>query len=288
VSATPPGAAPAPVPALVPALYDCVITHTRTTPLRNRFRYRSYLWLVDVDALPRPRRPFGSLASFRTRDHLAGGPKSIRQNLDAVLAGHGVDPPGGRVLMLTAARVLGHVFNPVTVYWCHAADGRLTTVVAEVHNTYGGRHCYLVRTGERGRARTEKDFYVSPFEPATGGSYTLSLPEPADRLDLTITLHRPGAAPFVAGVRGDRRPAGTAGLLRMFLRHPVAPLMVAVRIRRQGIGLWLRGLPVVPRPGRDSRPAKPPKPAKPVEPWETPEPTGTEPERVHGQEEVPR
>ena len=65
--------------------------------------------------------------------------------------------------MLTNARVLGHVFNPLTVYWCHHPDGTLACVVAEVHNTYGERHCYLLRTDAAGRARTAKEFYVSPF-----------------------------------------------------------------------------------------------------------------------------
>jgi DUF1365 family protein len=238
----------------VNALYECEVTHVRTTPLRNEFRYGGYLWLIDLDDLPRIPWPFASLARFRAQDHLSGAPGSLRAELDAYLAGQGVDLRGGRVLMLTAARVLGYGFNPLTVYWCFVpGDSRHpepqpACVVAEVHNTYGGRHCYLVRTDARGRAETEKDFYVSPFEPATGATYRLSLPVPDDRLDLTITLHRSGAAPFVAGVRGSRLPASTIGLLRMFRRHPVAPLVAAIRIRRQGIGLWLRGLRIVPRP----------------------------------------
>jgi DUF1365 family protein len=236
------------------SLFECEIMHTRTTPLRNSFRYRTYLWLVDLDRLPRPRRPFGVLAGFRAGDHL-GGPaepgrpaRSIRQNLDRYLATEGVHLHGGRVLLLTSARVLGHVFNPVSIYWCHDVGGELICVVAEVHNTYGGRHCYLMRTDARGRAVVEKDFYVSPFEPADGARYQMSLPVPTDRLGLTISLHRPGAAPFVTGVRGRRRPVTTAALLALALRYPLAPLMVSARIRWQGIRLVLRGLRIVPRP----------------------------------------
>jgi DUF1365 family protein len=229
-------------------LFECEVAHTRTTPIQNRFRYRSYLWLIDVDEIPRFRKPFGLLAGFRTEDHLGVARHSIRQNLDAYLATEGVDLHGGQVSMLTAARVFGHVFNPLSVYWCHDAEGTLVCVVAEVHNTYGGRHCYLLRTDERGRAEVEKDFYVSPFEPASGATYRMSLPEPNDRLDLTITLHRPGAAPFVTGVRGRRRPPTTPALLRLALRYPLAPLMVTARIRFQGIRLLVRGLPLVRRP----------------------------------------
>jgi DUF1365 family protein len=229
-------------------LYDSVITHTRTTPLRNVFRYGSYLWLVDLDHLPQPGRLLRRLMDFRTADHFDGGAGSIRRQVDSFLAGHGIDLCGGQVRMLSAARVLGYVFNPLSVYWCHDPEGRLVCVLAEVHNTYRGRHTYLIHPDPKGGAEVDKNFYVSPFEPAAGARYRMSLPEPGEDLALTITLHRPGAAPFVAGVRGRRRRASAREVLRMFARHPLAPMVVTLRIRWQGVRLVLRGLPIVPRP----------------------------------------
>lgn len=227
-----------------PAIYRCSIAHTRTTPLRNSFRYSSYLWSVDIDDLPRTPR---LLAGFRAADHLGTGP-SIRGNLDAYLATQGIDLDGGRVRLLTAARVLGYVFNPLSVYWCHDRSGELVCVVAEVHNTYGGRHCYLLRTDGQGRAEVEKDFYVSPFESGSEGHYTMSLPEPGEQLDLVVTLHRPDQAPFVTTVRGRRHQATRTATARFAMRFPLAPLVVSARIRFQGIKLWARGLRIVPRP----------------------------------------
>ena len=104
------------------------------------------------------------------------------------------------MLMLAHARVLGYVFNPLTVFWCHHADGTLACVIAEVHNTYGQRHAYLVHTDARGRARTEKALYVSPYHPVDGW-YQMSLPRPGPRLALSVTLHRPNGHRFVASVR---------------------------------------------------------------------------------------
>ena len=221
------------------ALYECRITHARTVPLRNVFSYGSYLWLVDLDRLPRP----SLLASFRARDHLGDPARGIRENLDRFLAARGIDLGGGRVMMLANARVLGYVFNPLTVYWCHQADGTLACVVAEVHNTYGQRHAYLLHTDDRGRARVPKEFYVSPFYPVDGG-YRMSLPEPdaspGSRLALSVVLDRPDGHSFTASVRGRAVPA-TA-------RHAWSAAAVAARIRWQGVRLYLRGLPVVPRP----------------------------------------
>ena len=222
------------------ALYEVTISHARSAPLRNVFRYRSYLWLVDLDHLPRVRL----LAGFLARDHLGDPRASIRANLDRFLAARGVDLGGGRVTMLAHARVLGYVFNPLTVYWCHRPDGTLACVVAEVHNTYRQRHAYLLSGA---RADVPKQFYVSPFYPVDG-RYRMSLPEPDATLALSVRLDRPDGHSFAASVRGRAVPATRRELLHAAVRHPWSTATVSVRIRWQGVRLYRRGLPVIPRP----------------------------------------
>jgi uncharacterized protein len=229
------------------ALYECRIWHSRRTPVENSFAYRTYLWLVDLDDLPRPPGPLRLLASFRSRDHLGAPRLPVRANVDAFLHARGIDLHGGRVLMLAHARVLGYVFNPLTLYWCHDPDGTLACVIAEVHNTYGQRHAYLLHPDDRGRARVPKELYVSPFYPVDG-AYRMSLPLPQDRLALAVVLDRPDGSYFSATVRGAAVPASTRALLRAAARHPWSTAVVSARIRRQGIGLYLRGLRLAPRP----------------------------------------
>jgi uncharacterized protein len=234
------------------ALYPCTITHARTRPARRTFRYRSYLWLVDLDDLPRVPRPLRPLASFRARDHLGGSAGSIRARVDAYLARHGIDLAGGRVLMLGHARVLGYVFNPLTVFWCHGADGTVAAVIAEVHNTYGGRHAYLLHPGPTGRAETAKEFYVSPFLPVVGW-YRLHLPEPAGTLRLSVTLNLDGQTVLAASVTGTRRPYTPWRLAGCALRYPWVTAQVTTLIHWQGIRLACRRLPVYPRPASPER-----------------------------------
>jgi uncharacterized protein len=231
-------------------LFDCRISHTRLAPFRHSFTYRTYLWLVDLDHLPPDTKGLRLLAGFHGRDHLGDPRGQIRDNLDRFLATHGIDLAGGRVLMLAHARVLGYVFNPLTVYWCHRADGALACVVAEVHNTYRQRHAYVLVTDDHGRAQTAKQFYVSPFYPVDGG-YRMTLPEPGPPgapLALSMTLTRPEGSSFVATVHGTGRPATARALLGAAARHPWSTAAVSARIRWQGIRLYLRGLPVIPRP----------------------------------------
>ena len=216
-------------------IYDCTVRHVRREPVRNDFTYKSVMWLVDLDRLPQ----FRLLAEFKPGDHL-DDPRN------GYLAEHGIELGGGRVTMLAGSHSFGHVFNPLTVYWCHYEDGTLACVIAEVHNTYGGRHRYLLRTDEAGRAQTEKEFYVSPFFPVAG-HYSMSVPEPDEELNVSIRYDPPEGPPFIAVLRGRGRPATVGALLRHAVRQPSPTLLAAARIRMQGIKLFLRGLPVVPR-----------------------------------------
>lgn len=229
------------------ALYTCRITHLRTRPARRLFRYSSYLWLVDLDDLPRVPAALRPLAAFRARDHLGEPGAPIRVNLDRYLARHGIDLAGGRVLMLAHARVLGHVFNPLTVFWCHRRDGTLAAVVAEVHNTYGQRHAYVLRPDTWGRATAGKDFYVSPFLPVAG-QYRMRLPEPAGSLRIAVTLDVDGQPVLAATVTGRRHPYTPGRLLACALRYPWVTAQVSALIRWQGIRLLTGRHPLIRRP----------------------------------------
>jgi DUF1365 family protein len=150
--------------------------------------------------------------------------------------------------MLTTARTLGYVFNPISVFWSADATGAATAVVAEVHNTFGGRHAYVLEGGDlvgtRGEATVEKALYVSPFYPVDG-RYRIRVEEPGPSVSVTVTLERNGDEPFVATLRAARRPLTTGNVVRSVLRF--SGLRTMALIRWQAIRLWSRGLPVHPR-----------------------------------------
>jgi DUF1365 family protein len=218
-------------------VYDTTIRHTRRTPFTRSFRHRSHAWVVDLDDLP----DHGLLGRFEARDHLGDPTATIRANVEAFLAGHGIDLRGGRVVMAAHARAFGHCFNPISGHWCWDASGGHAATVVEVHNTYGDRHAYLVHPDERGRATTPKAMYVSPFH-GTDGTYHLAVPVPHDdRLDLVVNLATDDGATFSASLTGRR--SGTTPR-----RAAPAALRGSLLIRAHGIWLWLRRLPVRTRP----------------------------------------
>ena len=236
-----------PLPPL-PALVVGQVTHQRPGPVRHAFRHRVYQWLVDLDSIPRQPWHLRPFAHFSSADHLGDPGLPIKRNIENYLARDGIQlGDRGRVLMLANARILGHVFNPLSVFWCFDSAGALACVVAEVHNTHGERHAYLLRPDEAGVAVTGKDFYVSPFFDVSG-TYGLRFTLRPDRVATTVTLRRGDAVAFSATFRGRPEPATRAALVRRLIHQPFMPQRISALIRVHGIWLWLHHLPIRPRP----------------------------------------
>lgn len=228
--------------------YRTTLVHQRREPIESRFEHRTRLWVVDLDAVDQRGRVPGGRGRFQGRDHFDGDTTTVRAGLDRFLATHGIDLRGGRALMATQPRAFGHCFNPITVHWCWAdreGSGHPAATVVEVHNTYGGRHAYLLDADERGRAVVDKALYVSPFH-GTDGHYEVVAPPPdpaTGQLRLAVGLRTDDGARFDAGLTGV--PAAPPLL-------PLAGLRGAALIRVHGIALWLRRLPVQPRTDTDT------------------------------------
>ena len=227
----------------VPALVVGWVSHRRTAPVTYAFRHRVYQWLIDLDAIPSQRGWTRWFAHFSSEDHLGDPALTIKANVENFLSHKGIHlGEQGRVLMLANARVLGHVFDPLSVFWCYDSSGQLAGIVAEVHNTYGERHAYLLHPDDTGAAATDKTFGVSPFFDVSG-TYELQFTLTPNLVSTTVTLRRGSAVAFVATFRGRPEPATHRALARLVVRRPLMTQRVSALIRLHGIRLWLRGLP---------------------------------------------
>jgi DUF1365 family protein len=232
----------------LPALVVGQVSHRRTGPVGHSFRHSAYQWLVDLDALPEPPAYLRPFARFRSADHLGDPALPIKTNVERYLAMRGIDlGDGGRVLMLANARILGHVFDPLSVFWCYDGAGHLACVIAEVHNTYGERHAYLLRPDENGRAEQDKELHVSPFFDVSG-QYQLRFSLTAETVATTVVLRRRGEVAFSATFRGRPEPVTRSALLKQLVRRPLMTQRVSALIRIHGSWLWLRRVPLQPQP----------------------------------------
>src|SRR5689334_8199986 len=150
------------------AIYEGAVMHRRLRPRQHRFRYRVFALLLDLDELPALglrllRYNRRGLFSFQDRDH--GDGRDLRAWLDDLLAQKGITAKGPR-RVLCYPRILGYVFNPLSVWFCDDEQGRLKAIVYEVHNTYEERHTYVLPVEDNRqsiRHGCAKAFYVSPF-----------------------------------------------------------------------------------------------------------------------------
>lgn len=244
------------------ALYVGDVMHARLKPVGHRFSYRVMSLLIDLDRLgvaDRQTPLFGvnrrALYSFHEADHGDRDGSSLRLYAQRCAAEHGIDLTGGRVLLLCYPRLFGYTFNPLSVYYCYRADGQPALLIYEVRNTFGDIHAYVlpVTLGDISpagiRQTQDKRFYVSPFiEMAMRYHFRVMLPQ--DRVKLRILETNSEGPLLSATFNGQRRILTTRELLRSFFSFPLVTLTIIAAIHWEALRLWLKGVRLVPHPGK--------------------------------------
>ncbi|HUE65041.1 MAG TPA: DUF1365 domain-containing protein [Rhizomicrobium sp.] len=235
------------------SIYEGWVMHRRIRPRHHHFKYSVFALLLDLDELPALDRRLrllkfnrGGLFSFQDRDHgpvEAGEPRDLRRWLDSLLADAGIVAKGAR-RVLCYPRIMGYVFNPLSVWFCHDEQGFLKAIVYEVHNTYEERHAYVLPVGEQTRLVRHgcpKNFYVSPFLPRDC-HYQFRVRPPRDDIAVAIHEEEAGLPILNASFAGERRPLTDGMLLKMLLTYPLMTLKVVIAIHYEAVRLMLKGV----------------------------------------------
>lgn len=240
------------------AFYAGKVMHQRLRPRRHRLGYRVFSLLLDLDELDGlatrlrlfSRNRF-NLFSFYDRDHGDGGPDSLRAQIERALVAAGIAAEGGKIRLLTMPRVLGYVFNPLSVYFCYRRSGGLAAIVYEVSNTFGERHNYLIPVTDHdgGTIHQEcaKRFFVSPFLDMEM-RYTFRVDPPGPRIGIAITGRDDDGPVIVASLFAARAPLTDARLARAFVTYPLLTLKVIAGIHWEALWIWRKGIGLRDRP----------------------------------------
>lgn len=241
-------------------LYPGTVMHARLKPFSHRFSYRVFCLLIDLDRLAEANRLSHlfsvngrNLCSFHEADHVDpdAPTASIRDHVDDLAARAGLDRPA-RVQLLCYPRLLGYVFNPLSVYYCHDAAGRLSALIYEVRNTFGERHTYVcpVEPGQERaagiRQERTKIFYVSPFIDM-GARYSFRMLPPGENVRLRILETEAGEPLLSASFSGRARPFTNRDLAAELVRMPLMTFKVMAGIHWEALKLWLKGARFHPR-----------------------------------------
>ncbi len=233
-----------------PCLYVGRVMHQRLRPFRQRFSYRMWTLFVPLDSwesLGRGLRLLSveraNVVSLRARDHGPRDGRPLEPWVRARLRAAGVDDGGGRIFMLAMPRLLGYVFNPLTVYYAYDRAGRLVALLYEVKNTFGGQHVYAFQVdpdAKRLAHGCDKEFYVSPFI-GMDARYAFNLDHPDERLSIVINERVSEGPQLVASFTARRRPLGDRQLARLLLAMGPLTFTVIAGIHVEALKLWWRG-----------------------------------------------
>jgi DUF1365 family protein len=234
------------------------VFHCRRRPVRHAFAYPVFFLRIPLSAMAQAGRGIFSvdrwnLLSLHSRDHGPRDGSALEPWVRSQLAQAGVRNADGEILLQAFPRVLGYVFNPIAIFYCHDRAGALRAVLCEVSNTFGERHNYLLAHADgrpiaaTDRLRAQKVFHVSPFCEVEG-FYRFRFAGDARRQFAQIDYHDRDGKLIVTAIDGEARPIGAGSLARALFGYPLMTAGVIVRIHWQALRLWLKRVPFFSKP----------------------------------------
>lgn len=240
------------------------VVHARKRPRAHRLRYSVFYLLLDLDELPALGSTLGlfgynrpGVFSFHERDHGPRDGSSLRDWVDAQLAQAGIAIPGGQVKLLCLPRILGYVFNPISVFYCFDREGRFKAALYEVSNTFHETHTYLLPVADTDAEIVhhsfDKKLYVSPFIPMAC-RYDIALRNPDEHASIAIRERDAEGDLLAATFHGRQTALSDRFLAATFVRFPLLTLKVMVGIHWDALKLWIKRTPVFRHPPQPPHP----------------------------------
>jgi uncharacterized protein len=234
--------------------------HRRLIPFRHRFVYRVFSVLLDLDEIPSLSRRLKlfshnrwNLFSYHDQDHGGRDGRSVRPWVDGQLRRAGFEPDGFKIFTHCFPRILGYVFNPITIYFCYDQSGEPRAILYEVKNTFGEQHGYLIpisadrQPGQPIVQGCDKAFHVSPFI-NMAARYRFRLKEPGAKLSILIRQSLEDGETLLATHTARRESLSDGALLRILVNYPFMTAKVMIAIHWEALKLWMKGAQFHARP----------------------------------------
>ncbi|MFI5170908.1 MAG: DUF1365 domain-containing protein, partial [Chitinophagales bacterium] len=239
-------------------IYKCLVMHNRLSPKKHRFTYNIFMFWLDIDSIDEVAqrmklfsRNRSNIFNFRDDDHFKFPKGDQRNKLDTrtklnnYLRENGIAVVPSKVFLLTHVRMFGHVFNPVSFYYCYDEQGKCNFVVTEISNTFREMKLFLIdqKKGEQFEQNAIKYFYVSPFtDMDTEFEFRYHVPD--EKLNIQINVNdQLGKKFFISTLTGKEKKLRDWRLAGYVFRFPFVTVKVITAIHWQALKLWLKKLP---------------------------------------------
>ncbi len=238
------------------------VMHLRLRPNRHKLRYRIFSLLLDLDELPDLTLRWFSINklnifSFYERDHGKGSQSGLKAWVQTQLKDADL-PTNGPIQLYTMPRVLGYVFNPISLYFCHDSENHLCAIIYEVNNTFGERHSYLVEVPSEQRENRRivqecaKKMHVSPFM-EMDMVYKFKVTPPRNGkgdLLMNVDVHDKSGRLLVTQLQTNSYPLTDKMLITFFFSLPLMTIKVFLGIHWEAMKLFLKKIPLYAKPAK--------------------------------------
>lgn len=235
-------------------IVKCDVRHTRFSPKLHKFRYPHMMFLLDIDELDLVEKKIkmfshngDALYNFRDSDHLDEGVQPLMARVHKLLRDNGFEEMPTQILLLCNPRIMGYVFNPISIYFCIRKNDEPMAIICEVCNTFFERKAYVIPTsqyqpGEPIVQEAVKNFYISPFcRPDDSIKFELEMP--SEKFEATATTYRDGEKILYAGMTCTPVPLTNENLTKCALQYPLSTMAAISRIHYQAVLLYLKKIP---------------------------------------------
>ena len=235
-------------------IYNGHVIHKRFKPKKHFFKYKVFSLFIDLSEIEKIEKkiPFFSynkinLISFFDKDHGGRDGSSLKNWVDKNLNLFGIDTSEIKIKLLCYPRILGYVFNPLSIFFVYSKNSSLIAILYEVKNTFGEQHTYVfkVDTNEKLiKNNCEKKFYVSPFMDLSS-KYYFKILNPGNKLSIIIDQRDQEGKLLYASQDGIRSELSSKNLIFSYFKHPLMTFKIIAAIHFEALKLWFKGISLV-------------------------------------------
>ncbi len=232
-------------------IYNGSVIHKRFKPKEHFFKYKVFSLFIDLSELNKLDESLKffslnkfNLISFYEKDHGERDGSSLLDWVKNNLTINKINTENIKVKLLCYPRILGYVFNPLSIFFIYNKNENLISILYEVKNTFGEQHTYVFKVEGDNKLiqnNCSKKFHVSPFI-EMDCNYFFRILHPREKLSVVIDQYDKEGKILFASQDGERCELTSKNLMKSYLKHPLMTFKIISAIHFEAFKLWIKGI----------------------------------------------